>query len=135
MKNNGLTPKQQLRTRNKVFKLLISIGFKFENEKNYYWKEVGCNRDVKICVAFDVPDQCLGGRTSWVWQTAKLKENPLFGYSGSTHVGAEWGTLKKVIDITLEHFFTAGISDGVGYEKERYTKLKNTVCEALNLIV
>ncbi len=125
---------QQTRARAKVFKLLLSLGFQFDTAGGYYWRVVGYGRDQRVCVAFGVPNQCSGGKCEWVWQTAKLNEKPLFGYSGSTHVGAAYGTTEKVIDITLEQFWSAGIGHYAASAQERIKKAKEQVTAALTLV-
>lgn len=131
MKSRSLTAKQQEKARAKVFKLLADIGFQYANREltgGYWWHNI-TGTDFRVCVGFGVLDQCLGGRTNWVWQTAKLDEEPLFGYSGSTSIGAEWaewGTVERIMDITLERFYEIGLSRGLGIEKaERLDLVKN----------
>ncbi len=125
---------QQIRARSKVFKLLVALGFTFDEKGGYYWRAVGHGRDQRVCVAFGVRDQCTGGSCDWVWQTAKLDAPPLFGYSGSTHVGAAYGNAEKVIDITLEQFWSAGISHSAAYNHAKLTQAKEKLTAALTLV-
>lgn len=113
--------------RRKALRLLAAIGFQME--KDFWWLKV--SNEKRVCVAFDVVDQCLGGRTSWVWQSAKLTEAPLFGYSGTTHVGAGWGTANKIIAITLERIFDEGVYRGLELERVKTSKLKAAITAAL----
>ena len=122
MKSDNLTSKQQLKVRARVFRLLAAIGFQYDTKGEYWWRKVP-GQDCRVCVGFNVADQCLGGRTDWVWQIAKLNENPAFGYSGSVHVGAKWGTVEKIVDITLERFWTAGFLCGLNSERDKRMSL------------
>lgn len=122
-----LTPLQQSRIQKKIFKLLSTLGF--QQEKDYWWFKA--NTDTRICIGFDVKDQCLGGRTSWCWQTAPLDKEPLFGYSGTTHVGASYGTVERIMEITFNHFYYVGCRVGRETEGEKRKKLKEALNTAL----
>jgi hypothetical protein len=119
MKDGSLTVKQQAKHRAKAFRLLLRIGFQLEgaDENAFYWLKV--NRDKRVCVAFDVLDQCSGGRTGWVWQTAKLDETPLFGYSGTTSIGPTWATSDRIISMTLNKIWEVGMSYGLEIEHRK----------------
>lgn len=126
-----LTPKQQITARAKAFKLLAAIGFQHEPNGDYWWKQTVDSSTKRICVAFDIPDQCLGGNTDWVWQTAELDRPPAFGYSGSTSVGAQWANAQRVLDITLEQFHYAGISRGLESGRASTKELKTQISAAV----
>jgi hypothetical protein len=108
------------------------MGFKIEGTGSdaFYWLKVGSKQ--RVCVAFDVPNQCLGGRTGWVWQIAKLTENPAFGYSGSTCVGPTGGRSDKVISVTLEKIYYAGFYAGLLCERAKLVNLKAELTNVLN---
>lgn len=118
MKSRGLTEKQQAKVRARFFRLLKEIGFQYQaSEKGgYWWRKV--DSEHRVCVGFDVVDQCLGGRTSWAWQDAKLTEEPLFGYSGTCSVGPGYGTMARLVDITLERVYYHGLHEGVVRERD-----------------
>lgn len=130
-----LTLKRQAKERAKAFRILKSIGFQYvESKDGGYWARQIPNSKQRLCVGFDVADQCFGHphRTNWIWQTAEADKEPLFGYSGSLHVGAEWGTTHKVIDITLEQFHSAGLCRGIELERIKTNKVKEKLTAMLN---
>lgn len=97
----------------------------------YYWRQMPNQDDKRICVAFGARDQCCGGTCGWVWQTSTMSAYPAFGYSGSTHCGASFGTLAHVMDITLEHFYSEGFHAGYRSNADKVTKIKSGLQSAL----
>lgn len=134
----ALTVKQQAKHRARAFRLLTAIGFKVQGPSSspfpgqFYWLKVG--NDKRVCVAFDVIDQCSGGRTGWVWQTADLTGTPLFGYSGTCGVGSMWATCDRIISITLERIRDTGFFDGLMVERTKITKIKEALASTLAAI-
>jgi hypothetical protein len=130
----ALTVKQQTKHRARAFRLLPILGFKVDGppQCRFYWLDVGRRIDgERLCVAFDVPDQCLGGRTGWVWQKAKLTEAPLFGYSGTTSVGSAWATCDRIIAVTLEQIASIGFVQGLLAERVKLTEIKTSLASTL----
>lgn len=127
-----LTLKQQAKQRVKALRILASIGFQQTENKNgvYWWRRIDPT-DERVCVGYDVVNQCSGGRTGWVWQRADLDKEPLFGYSGTTSIGSLWATADKVIEVTLEQFWCAGIARAHKHTTERIAKAKEIVNGAL----
>jgi hypothetical protein len=132
MKTRDLTLKQQAKQRTKALSILKSLGFQQTENKNgaYWWRKVA-STDQRVCVGFDVVNQCSGGRTGWVWQQAPLDKEPLFGYSGTASIGSSWATADRIIDTTLEKFWGAGIAFTHKVANERIAKAKEIVNGAL----
>lgn len=126
-----LTEKQQIKTRAKIYKILASIGFQesIVSGGNYWWRKISDNK--RICVGFNVHNQCFNNKTDWIWQTSELNKEPLFGYSGSTSLGAQWGTVNRIIDITLDQIHGMGISEGIMYSKVNLKKAKEKILEGV----
>lgn len=132
MRTKTITPKQQVKIRAKFFRILASIGFQYqESEKGgYWWRKV--NDTKRICVGFDVFNQCLGGRTNYIWQTTDLNQEPLFGYSGSCSVSASWGNANRLVDLTLERVYNEGMARAGEIYREKVAKIKQSVTLALD---
>lgn len=138
MKITRLTIKQQAKVFRSINRIFKDIGFQYDNaslgkSEGFWWRKIPQTEN-RICVGFNVTDQCLGGKTGWVWKTARLNEWPKFGYSGSTSVGASFGTIKRILDITFEHFYYAGTEKIYQFEKEKRLKIKEEILAIANKI-
>ena len=130
-----LTTKQQAKVRAKVFKLLLALGFQYDETGSYYWRKVHDRSDQRVCVGFDVFETFGQHRNGcWTWMNTKLNEAPAFGYSGTTTLGPQFGTVERVIDTTLEQFWTAGISHSSAYNQAKVTQAKDKLTAALTLV-
>lgn len=106
------------------------MGFT-ESPDGYWWKKI--NSDTRVCMGLRVKSYFMPGtRTGgWDFQSAKLNEEPYFGMSGNTSMGAEWGTYEKVMDCLLEKIYSIGISRGVGHGNEKVEKIKRNMREMM----
>lgn len=129
-----LTIKQQAKHRLRAFRLLTAMGFKTEisGADTFYWLKLG--DDNRLCIGFDVADQCLGGRIDWAWKETTLTENPNFGYSGTTSVGPEWATSEEIISVTLDKIKSIGVMQGLLIERAKTAKIKASLAVILAAI-
>jgi len=135
VKTRDLTPKQQVKAAAKIFRILKDMGFQRKERDpklgDYWWRKVP-NRDRRVCVGYHLWDGCVGYRSNgWRWQTADLDQEPLFGYSGTTSIGVTFATVERVIDTTLERFYSEGIRVGVAYERQKTDKAKTILQGAI----
>jgi len=99
MKTQLIVKQQQIAYKS-IKHRLESIGFMhvlcFPCPGEYWWKVVtGTNK--KVCVGFGVTDLRCGGQCDWVFQTCDVDcARPPFGYLGSTHIGAAYGSINKI---------------------------------------
>jgi len=135
MKTRDLTLKQQAKVAAKVFRILKDMGFQRKERDpklGDYWGRKVPNQDKHVCVGYHLWNGCIGYRSNgWMWQTADLNQEPLFGYSGTTSIGATFGTVERVIDTTLEQFYREGVGIGVAYERQKTDKAKTILQGAI----
>ena len=113
-----LTLKQQEKARKSIFRRLADIGFKRDEQHDFWWYPIG-RKDLRVCVGFAVEDMNFGGRHQhWSWQMAKLNERPKFGYSGTTSSGAAFGTVERILDTTIDQVYSAGFIEGMTQVRE-----------------
>ncbi len=128
-----LSQYRQEKNRAKIFKMLVDMGFTYDIAEGFYWLPV--NKDYRVCVGFEVKDKlCQKKLNCWMWQNSKLGESPMFGYSGSTSLGADFGTIERVMEITFNHFYSHGISIQYEHAKAKVTKAKSEIQRAIDNI-
>ncbi len=128
-----LSQYRQEKNRAKIFKMLVDMGFTYDITEGFYWLPV--NKDYRVCVGFNVKDKlCQKQMADWMWQTSKIGESPMFGYSGTHSLGADFGTIERVMEITLNMFYSHGIYTQYEYAKDKVTKAKSDMQLAIDKI-
>lgn len=134
-----LTPKQQEKVRVKVVKTLLAAGFQTELDCSgvpFYWRKVRINdQEERICITCGGWSQFSQKRDDgWMFQRNKLGQKPAFGYSGTTHIGAAFATVEKIMDEMFWQFWSAGIAHYSTSSQKRISDAKDKITAALTLV-